>query len=51
MLTILLPRNVLPMQFIFVTYYEIENSVHIKNDVFWNVTPCGSCKNRRLGGT
>jgi hypothetical protein len=22
----------------------------MKNDVFWNVTPCGSCKNQRLGG-
>jgi hypothetical protein len=23
----------------------------LKNTVFWNVTPCGSCKNRRFGGT
>jgi hypothetical protein len=23
----------------------------IKNGVFWVVTPCGSCKNRRFGGT
>jgi hypothetical protein len=23
----------------------------LKNGVFWDVTPCGSCKNRRLGGT
>jgi hypothetical protein len=22
----------------------------MKNDVFWDVTPCGSCKNRRFGG-
>jgi hypothetical protein len=22
-----------------------------KNSVFWDVTPCGSCNNRRLGGT
>jgi hypothetical protein len=31
-----------------------ENSKHVfimKNDVFWDVTPCGSCKNRRLEGT
>jgi hypothetical protein len=21
------------------------------NGVFWDVTPCGSCKNRRFGGT
>jgi hypothetical protein len=25
--------------------------VHKKNGVFWDVTPCGSCKNRRFGGT
>jgi hypothetical protein len=23
----------------------------MKNGVFWNVTPCGVCKNRRFGGT
>jgi hypothetical protein len=23
----------------------------VKNGVFWVVTPCGSCKNRRFGGT
>jgi hypothetical protein len=23
----------------------------MKNDIFWDVTPCGSCKNRRFGGT
>jgi hypothetical protein len=23
----------------------------MKNGVFWIVTPCGSCKNRRIGGT
>jgi hypothetical protein len=22
----------------------------MKNGVFWDVTPCGSCKNRRFGG-
>jgi hypothetical protein len=22
-----------------------------KNGVFWDVTPCGSCKSRRFGGT
>jgi hypothetical protein len=22
----------------------------VKNAVFWDVTPCGSCKNRRIGG-
>jgi hypothetical protein len=24
---------------------------HLKNGVLWDVTPCGSCKNRRFGGT
>jgi hypothetical protein len=23
----------------------------MKNGVFWDVTPCDSCKNRRFGGT
>jgi hypothetical protein len=23
----------------------------MKNIVFWDVTPCGSCKNRRFSGT
>jgi hypothetical protein len=26
-------------------------AVTVKNTVFWDVTPCGSCKNRRFGGT
>jgi hypothetical protein len=25
--------------------------VTMKNGVFWVVTQCGSCKNRRFGGT
>jgi hypothetical protein len=25
--------------------------VAMKNPVFWDVTPCGCCKNRRFGGT
>jgi hypothetical protein len=24
---------------------------YMKNGVFWDVTPCGSCRNRRFGGT
>jgi hypothetical protein len=28
-----------------------ENKLIIKNGVFWDVTPCGSCKNLRFGGT
>jgi hypothetical protein len=26
-------------------------AVDMKNAVFWDITPCGSCKNRRFGGT
>jgi hypothetical protein len=25
--------------------------MNLKNAVFWDVIPCGSCKNRRFGGT
>jgi hypothetical protein len=27
------------------------NVAVVKIGVFWDVTPCGSCKNRRFGGT
>jgi hypothetical protein len=27
------------------------HAVIMKNAVFWDVTPCGPCKNRRFGGT
>jgi hypothetical protein len=30
---------------------EVFTAVTMKNGVFWDVTPCGSCKNRRFGGT
>jgi hypothetical protein len=30
--------------------FEIFTAVTMKNDVFWDVTLCGSCKNRRFGG-
>jgi hypothetical protein len=30
---------------------EVFTVVTMKNSVFWDVTPCGSCKNRRFGGT
>jgi hypothetical protein len=26
-------------------------TINLKNGVFWDVTPCGFCKNRRFGGT
>jgi hypothetical protein len=28
----------------------MQKEKHIKNAVFWVVTPCCSCKNRRFGG-
>jgi hypothetical protein len=28
-----------------------KNKTSLKNGVFWDVTLCGSCKNRRFGGT
>jgi hypothetical protein len=28
-----------------------QTRIMLKNGVFWVVTPCGSCKNRRFGGT
>jgi hypothetical protein len=31
--------------------FEVFTTVTMKNVVFWDVTPRGSCKNRRLGGT
>jgi hypothetical protein len=33
------------------THFVQPNTVALKNGVFWDVTPCGSCKNRRFGGT
>jgi hypothetical protein len=29
---------------------ELGTTLAVKNDVFWDVTPCGSCMNRRFGG-
>jgi hypothetical protein len=29
----------------------VSTAVTMKNDVFWHVPLCGSCKNRRFGGT
>jgi hypothetical protein len=30
---------------------EIRKMLLMKHDVFWDVAPCGSYKNRRFGGT
>jgi hypothetical protein len=34
-----------------VVRFEVFTAVTVKNGVFWDVTPCGSCKNRRFAGT
>jgi hypothetical protein len=31
--------------------FEVFTAVTMKNGVFWDVTPCGSCKKRHFGGT
>jgi hypothetical protein len=31
--------------------FEVFTAVTMKKGVFWDVTPCGSCKNRSFGGT
>jgi hypothetical protein len=31
--------------------HEVCHANTKNNGVFWDVTPCGSCKNRRFGGT
>jgi hypothetical protein len=30
---------------------EVFTAVTMKNGVFWDVMPCGSCKHRHIGGT
>jgi hypothetical protein len=32
------------------THYDGQHKLNMKNAVFWDVTACGSCKNRRFGG-
>jgi hypothetical protein len=36
---------------IYLVRFEVCTAVTMKNGVFWDVTPFGSCKNRRFGGT
>jgi hypothetical protein len=31
--------------------HEVFTAVTMQNGDLWDVTPCGSCKNRRFGGT
>jgi hypothetical protein len=44
-----MPTALLVLQVSSVTTFSQKN--RLKNGVFWDVTPCGSCKNRRFGGT
>jgi hypothetical protein len=37
--------------FRFCVRFEVFTAVTMKIAVFWDVTPCGSCRNRRCGGT
>jgi hypothetical protein len=30
--------------------FEVFTAATMKNGILWDVTPCGSCKNRRFGG-
>jgi hypothetical protein len=36
---------------IFHVRFEVFTAVTMKNGVFWDITPCGSCKNGCFGGT
>jgi hypothetical protein len=36
---------------VYIVRFEVFTVVTMKNGVFWDVTPCSSCKNRRFGGT
>jgi hypothetical protein len=57
------PRNVyeLQIQFYFrcgfweeplpYVRFEVFIAMTMKNGIFWDVTPCGSCTNKRFGGT
>jgi hypothetical protein len=38
-------------KYIYCVRFEVFMAVTMKNGVFWDVTPCGSCKDRRFGGT
>jgi hypothetical protein len=50
-----------PVRYLLSFYYPADDILHVRfevltvvtmnNGVFWVVTPCVSCKNRRFGGT
>jgi hypothetical protein len=44
-------ERVTPRQSKYYVRFEVFTAVTMKKGVFWDVTSCGSCKNRRFGGT
>jgi hypothetical protein len=40
-----------PMHYSLNVRFEVFTAMTMKNGVFWDVRPCGSCQNRRFGGT
>jgi hypothetical protein len=42
--------RVLCTKYCMLVRFEVFTAVTMKNGVFWDVMPCGSCKNRRFGG-
>jgi hypothetical protein len=45
------PPGTLPFSAVYSRFISFEISFNLKNPVFWEVAPCGSCKDRRFGGT
>jgi hypothetical protein len=43
--------TILTLYYLLFIRFEVFTAVAMKNGVFWDVTPCVSCKNRRFGGT
>jgi hypothetical protein len=44
-------QNILFIYILHNVRFEVFMAVTMKNVAFWDVTPCGSCKNRCSGGT
>jgi hypothetical protein len=44
-------RVLYSLSYILLTVFCLSYHKEVKNGVFWDVTPCGSCKNRCFGGT
>jgi hypothetical protein len=45
------PMRISKDKFSYIVRFVVFTVVTMKNGVFWDVTACGSCKNRRFGGT